>query len=157
MSLLFSSENYHPVTCEIQQYVFAFLWNGSDYQIHGLWPDQCKECVSCGYPTCCNAAKFTGHYQAPSDQVFVENYWYGGLHTVSPSISSCGEKASTLLEHEVLKHGSCMGYFTDDYVAKVKEVYFDHEIEFQKECHQMGKSDCELLLSHDFDLIASKK
>lgn len=154
---LFSSENYHPLLCDIQQYVFAFLWNGSDYQIHGLWPDQCKECMTCGYPTCCNSSKFASSYQEPSDISFVKEYWYGGLQKKSSPIETCGIKAFTLLEHEVVKHGSCMNYFTDEYVAKVKEVYFEHEIEFQKQCHLLKMNDCELRLNQDFNLITPKK
>jgi len=153
---LVGSENYHPNTCTIDQYVFAFVWNGTHQLVHGLWPDICDECTTCGYPTCCGVNSDYKYIQ-PSNTTFIENYWLNGL---TPSkISTCGMTSTTLFQHEVIKHGSCMSYSDTDtdtnnntdtdsekYLSTVENLYWKMEKTIIETCG--STSECEIKLSN---------
>jgi len=132
ISLIFGSENYHPDQCNATRYKFAFFISNGQYLIHGLWVDQCQQCPTCGYPTCCNLKKF-GNFTMPSDPSFIDQYWYQGRNPFN--ISTCQLTAKTLFEHEVVKHGSCMGLYANDYLKIDKFLYFEHQWYIIRKCN----------------------
>lgn len=148
LSSLTNNEDYHPIHCTVMKYNFAFLRKDKEYQVHGLWPDQCQECPNCSYPTCCDMEKFS-HFTMPSDTQFINQSWYGGQSTHVGHI--CGLTTHTLFEHEVLKHASCMGFYAEEYMILVEKL-FNKYISHVKEVCRSGPN-CEIYLNSDFSLL----
>lgn len=143
-----SNEIYHPSICTIEKYNFAFIWNGTHHQVHGLWPDLCKECETCSYPTCCNMSIYKD-FTMPIDTQFIDENWYGGESHMK--INTCELTATTLFEHEVLKHASCMGLFSTDYMNTVASLYYKYLSHIENTC--IPEKDCEIYLNGDFTLL----
>ena len=120
---------YSPTSCTITNYMLTFIYddNSSSFKVHGLWPEECAECVECSYPSCCNIDDVI--YEYPYDPTnFIDNYWYNTTTTESCT----GEENVILFEHEYYKHISCTDignttnflnltmdlydYYYDDYV-----------------------------------------
>lgn len=96
--------------CTPTQYVFSFLWSSADqhYQVHGLWPETCAECVTCGYPSCC--ANTTTFVSPEDDAQFIAHHWYNST-SKAPCLSSSSSSLSVvvpLFQHEYQKHGTCL-------------------------------------------------
>lgn len=149
-SLFTSPENYHPSHCDVQKYKFAFLKHENKYMVHGLWPDMCSECKECGYPTCCDISKILP-FTMPTNTTFIDTYWYGGRHP--QKIETCGEVASTLFEHEIIKHSSCMGLHSTEYMKLVEKLYIANKEQVNEYCTRKGVTDCELDLDKEFNII----
>jgi ribonuclease I len=93
---------YSPSKCEVSSYYFTFLRQDGVFKVHGLWPESCEECQSCGYPSCCNRILEYVYPNDPSD--FIKNNWFKSLNH-----NECnGDTNIILFEHEYYKHGSCM-------------------------------------------------
>jgi ribonuclease I len=141
-----TAENYHPNFCNVNKYIFAFVKIGNEYKIHGLWPDECKECETCGYPTCCNMKKF-GNTTQPKDKKFLEEHW---LETkIHHKIQTCGKEVDELIEHEIIKHASCMNMHVDEYIMKVKELFYKYHDYVVNNCNRI----CSLVLDENFLLL----
>ena len=107
-----SAQHYHPPLCTPMDWDFAMF---SGNQIHGLWPQQCGECPSCGYPTYCRNVKYNStilEYFEP----YISEHWN-----------------STLWEHEWLKHGSCTVWNEWE--------YFYHALQLSK-CYPCYRTEC---------------
>lgn len=95
---------YSPTTCTATNYDFTFLYDLDDeiFKVHGLWVEQCAECLTCSYPSCCNINNI--NYIYPQDPTnFIENNWFYTLTT-----EECTEISNVILfEHEYYKHISC--------------------------------------------------
>lgn len=92
---------YSPIQCTITNYDFTFIYDNTSksFKIHGLWPEICIECISCGYPSCCNINSI--NYTYPYDPTnFIVDNWYS-----SESNEECtGKRNVILFEHEFYKH-----------------------------------------------------
>lgn len=103
--------SYSPDSCTVESWDFTFLYDKSSemWKVHGLWPEQCVECVECGYPSCCDVSKINYYY--PNDTTgFITSYWFN-----SKSIESCVlNQEVELFEHEYYKHASCTNLRTSD-------------------------------------------
>lgn len=142
------SENYHPISCDVTRYVFALVRINNMLKIHGLWPDQCSECITCGYPTCCNMEKF-GNFSEPSNMHFVHEYWLNGNNTLPHPSIVCGIKSKTLFEHEAIKHASCMDMYPFDYINIVEQLFIKYNDYVNEKC----KKKCNILLDNNFIII----
>lgn len=116
-----SKQEYNPTICTIMNYYFTFIYDGDAgrYKIHGLWPNQCNECISCGYPTCCNYNRLTYEYPEEFD-TFIKSCWYS-----SYADGTCNSSDKVILfEHEFYKYRSCLNVSsTTDCVALVESIY----------------------------------
>jgi hypothetical protein len=114
-------EQYSPSTCTVLNYYFTFLYDTdvSRYKIHGLWANECDECQSCGYPTCCSYQRLTYEYPNEFDD-FIKTCWF---NSTADGTCITNEKV-ILFEHEFFKHGSCLQINTTlDYVQLVETLY----------------------------------
>jgi len=146
-SEILTSEEYHPENCTVLRYEFAFIKDKNVYKIHGLWPDICQECTGCGYPTCCDMELFS-NFTMPADIKFIKENWFEGDET-HKAIACDTIKTTTLLEHEVLKHGSCMHLYSDEYVDIVKMLFLKYQDHIYKVCKERH---CSFNLKQDFSL-----
>jgi ribonuclease I len=112
---------YAPEDCTITNYMFTFIWDNKNesFKVHGLWPEQCTECITCGYPSCCNAYDII--YTDPYDPTnFIQNYWYN----TTTSEECTGLKSVSLFEHEYYKHISCTDMTTTtEFLNQTIELY----------------------------------
>jgi len=144
--LLATPENYHPDSCSVEKYVFSFVKIGNEYKVHGLWPDECRQCETCGYPTCCNMKRFQ-NTTFPKDKQFLDEHWLSA--SVPHPIHTCGTTASTLIEHEVIKHASCMNLHVDEYIEIVKKLFYKYHDYVSQKCHKV----CSLKLDEKYVII----
>jgi len=135
---------YSPKICTVTTYIFAFVWNQQEYKIHGLWPNSCAQCSSCGYPTCCSAPKSVYFNQSE----FVDKYWLNGLDIDKNSV--CNQTTTFLYQHEAFKHGSCMNLSVNDYVLKTRAIFEKYQDQLPSLCN--GQSECNLYLTANFNL-----
>ena len=71
--------SYSPASCNVTNYDFTFIYDDNEkaFKVHGLWPEQCGECLACGYPSCCDASNMS--YIFPSDPgqiAFLNARWF---------------------------------------------------------------------------------
>lgn len=97
--------SYSPEVCTITNYKFTFIYDTKEqrFKVHGVWPDGCKECESCSYPSCCNLENVM--YTDPQDpNNFIGLNWFQTMTS-----DGCGvfENKVSLFEHEYYKHISC--------------------------------------------------
>lgn len=113
--------NYSPNTCTVTNYDFTFLFDkqSQQFKVHGVWPEQCQECIDCGYPSCCNINNI--NYVYPNDTTnFIKNYWYNTITTEECT----GITDVILFEHEFYKHISCTNLkTTNDFLKLVIFLY----------------------------------
>jgi len=106
-----NSSNYCPTSCNVTNYDFTFIYDERDqeFKVHGLWAEQCEECLTCGYPSCCHTGNMS--YANPSDpsQIqFLNTRWY-----IATTREECTNKNNnkseevSLFEYEFYKHASC--------------------------------------------------
>lgn len=118
---IYESSTYSPSECTVDSYYFTFLRDSvGDFRVHGLWPESCEQCETCGYPSCCVDLQYV-YPEDPTD--FINNKWFYSL-----SYNDCnGENDVILFEHEYYKHGSCMGVKnTTEYLNYVIELYDEY-------------------------------
>lgn len=119
---------YSPTMCTPTDYKLTFIFDvhKNNYQVHGLWIDGCKECTTCGYPSCCNPEKIL--YEEPNDpNNFIKNYWF---NTTSNEDCVLHKKVS-LFEHEYYKHNSCSNLTTTtEYLNLVEKLYYTYYDDF---------------------------
>lgn len=113
--------NYNPNICTVTNYDFTFLFDKEtqQFKIHGIWPEQCQECIDCGYPSCCNINNI--NYVYPNDTTnFIKNFWYN-----TTTVEECtGKKNVILFEHEFYKHISCTNLkTTNEFLKLVISLY----------------------------------
>jgi hypothetical protein len=116
-----NKSNYSPTKCTITNYDFTWLFDKTTqtFKIHGLWPNACSECLSCGWPSCCNIENIV--YVYPDDPYnFIGNYWFNTTTT-----EECTETKDVILfEHEYYKHISCTDIGnTTNFLNLVMELY----------------------------------
>ncbi len=144
-----SNEDYHPDVCTVKYYSFQFIIENNELKIHGLWAEQCNECLDCGYPTCCNMNKYD-NFTMPYDTGFIEKNWIGNL-TIH-NITTCDTISETVFEHEVKKHGSCIGLYSFEYLDLVEILYYKYYKNIINSCDNDG---CVILLDHNFTMLES--
>lgn len=95
-STILNNFNYSPKICNPTYYRLSLLKLNNTFLIHGLWIEQCSECISCGYPTSCNNIKFNISELIP---IFsnLKKFWYPAIN---PNLND-------LIIHEWEKHGTC--------------------------------------------------
>ena len=116
--LILFSQQYNPISCTVNNYYFTFIKDDTIYKVHGLWPESCKECISCGYPSCCmNNVTYT-YPQDPTN--FIKNNWFYSI-----THNECnGVRDIILFEHEFYKHGTCMNiHNTTQYLDIIINLY----------------------------------
>jgi hypothetical protein len=70
---------YNPSSCSVTNYDFTFIYDDADkvFKVHGLWAEQCAECLTCGYPSCCNTANMSYvHPSDPKQVAFLNARWF---------------------------------------------------------------------------------
>ena len=95
LSISTNSETYHPSECSISSYRLQYI-NNEELKLHGLWPEKCCQCDSCGYPTYC---KNTTLNQSSLGKELID--------TINEVYANDTISSLQLSEHEYLKHGSC--------------------------------------------------
>lgn len=129
LSLLgISLSKYSPSQCTITNYDFVFLMDEDTetFKVHGLWGEQCEECIDCGYPSCCNIDSIIYNY--PNDTTnFIDNYWFYSLTTEECT----NTKKVILFEHEYYKHISCSNIkTTDEFLQLIIYLYTKYYNDF---------------------------
>jgi hypothetical protein len=103
------SPSYSPASCNVTNYDFTFIYDDGEkaFKVHGLWPEQCAECLTCGYPSCCATSNMS--YVFPSDPYqisFLNTRWFNATTQEECAATDSGELVP-LFEHEFFKHASC--------------------------------------------------
>lgn len=111
---------YSPTTCTPKSYKLTFIFDEKEnrFKLHGIWQDSCAECLSCGYPSCCNNDLV---YTDPYDPTnFIGRNWFN-----TTSSEECTDKRNvSLFEHEYYKHISCSNITnTTDFLNLAIELY----------------------------------
>ncbi len=144
---------YSPTACTITNYKFTFIFDDNQevYKVHGIWPEQCVECPTCGYPSCCNVDKII--YSDPYDPSnFIVNNWYA-----TTTKEECTHKSNvTLFEHEYYKHISCTNMTnTTVFLNKTIELYDKYYNKYvNNKC--IGYSEIWLSLDENYNYISSE-
>lgn len=136
---------YSPKICSVTSFLLSLVYNTTDYQIHGLWPEVCKECKTCGYPSCCQIYPNSSFQQTQ----FIKDYWLDGLNPTK--LTECNTTTFRLYEHEAIKHGSCMGLNTNDYVLETSKVFYRYQNSLQLYCQ--NKTNCDLYLDANYNIV----
>jgi ribonuclease I len=131
-----NSSQYSPASCNVTNYDFTFIYDDDEkaFKVHGLWPEQCAECLACGYPSCCNAVNMS--YVFPSDPgqiAFLNARWFNATTQEECFNKSVDHKRMKgdlvpLFEHEFLKHASCTPFRqnTSHFVEQVMRLYDEY-------------------------------
>lgn len=142
-------ENYHPKRCTILSYRLALLRDSPDqsWLIHGLWPEVCEECPSCGYPTFCNPRAVWNQTALDPIAQTIQTLWYPGVPLPN----------NTLIVHEWLKHGSCTDLTELEYFNTTICLYRNMQEQgmIAKRC-KGRQTQCSLLLNADFESIPAR-
>jgi len=126
------NSQYSPASCNVTNYDFTFIYDDGEkvFKVHGLWPEQCVECLTCGYPSCCTATNMSYVYPSDPEQIaFLEARWFNAT-----TREECFNKRSgddfkgdevSLVEHEFFKHASCtpLRQSASEFVAQVMRLY----------------------------------
>ena len=135
--------SYSPASCNVTNYDFTFIYDENEkaFKVHGLWPEQCAECLTCGYPSCCATKNM--RYVFPSDPkqvAFINTRWFNAttqeeclqiFKGVNKNIENekrrNGDEVS-LFEHEFFKHASCTPFRqnTSHFVEQVMRLYDEY-------------------------------
>jgi ribonuclease I len=128
------SYSYSPVSCSVTNYDFTFIFdeNESAFKVHGLWPEQCAECLTCGYPSCCDATNMS--YVFPSDPgqiAFLNTRWFNATtqeECLNKHFRDNDNDLVPLFEHEFFKHASCTVFRQNasEFVEQVMRLYETH-------------------------------
>lgn len=133
------SQTYSPGRCNVTNYDFTFIYDDDEdaFKVHGLWPEQCGECLACGYPSCCDTGNMSYVYPRDPDQIaFLETRWFNGTtqeeclnkSTKKNSIVGIKNDLVPLFEHEFFKHASCTAFrqSASDFVDQVMRLYDEY-------------------------------
>lgn len=146
-SLLFA---YSPMSCNVTNYDFTFIFDEKNkaFKVHGLWAEQCSECLTCGYPYCCDVDNMSFIYPTNSKQVaFLNAQWFnattreecfGGNKRKEKSFEvNKGDVEVSLFEHEYFKHASCtpMRVSASEFLEQVMRLYdMYYEMHVENQC-----------------------
>lgn len=133
-----NDHNYCPTSCNVTNYDFTFIYDELDqeFKVHGLWAEQCEECLTCGYPSCCDTGNMS--YANPTDpgQIqFLNTRWYNAT-TREECGNNNGTEEVSLFEHEFYKHASCSKFRNaSDFLGQVVLLYDAHyETRIKNQC-----------------------
>jgi ribonuclease I len=126
--------SYGPASCNVTNYDFTFIYDEGEkaFKVHGLWPEQCAECLTCGYPSCCAATNMSYVFPSDPEQVaFISTRWFNAttqeecLHNKRFKYDN---DAVPLFEHEFFKHASCTAFrqSASDFVEQVMRLYDEY-------------------------------
>ena len=138
---------YNPSSCSVTNYDFTFIYDDADkvFKVHGLWAEQCAECLTCGYPSCCNTANMSYvHPSDPKQVAFLNARWFNATTREECFNKRIGNKRIgnkriehkriehednedevSLFEHEFFKHASCTAWrqSASEFVEQVMRLY----------------------------------
>jgi ribonuclease I len=124
------SSQYSPASCNVTNYDFTFIYDESDkaFKVHGLWPEQCAECLTCGYPSCCDTKNVSYVFPSDPEQVaFINTRWFNATTHTQEECVNVGNNGDLvpLFEHEFFKHASCTAFrqSASDFVEQVMRLY----------------------------------
>ena len=135
--------SYCPASCNVTNYDFTFIYDESEkaFKVHGLWPEQCAECLTCGYPSCCAATNMSYVFPSNPEQVaFLNARWFNAT-TQEECLNNKrfrydgdrydGEDNNDLVplfEHEFFKHASCTAFrqSASEFVEQVMRLYDEY-------------------------------
>ena len=131
------SPSYSPASCNVTNYDLTFIYDDDEkaFKVHGLWPERCGECLTCGYPSCCATKNMS--YVFPSDPkqvAFLNARWFNA--TTQEECFNKSNKSNKsnkrvkgdlvpLFEHEFFKHASCTPFrqSASQFVQQVMRLY----------------------------------
>ena len=126
--------SYSPAGCNVTNYDFTFIYDEDEhvFKVHGLWPEQCAECLTCGYPYCCDTTNMS--YVYPSDPVqitFLHERWFNATtreECFNKRIEKTRNDLVPLFEHEFFKHASCTPFrqSASQFVQQVMRLYNEY-------------------------------
>jgi ribonuclease I len=123
--------SYSPASCNVTNYDFTFIYDDGEkaFKVHGLWPEACAECLTCGYPSCCDASNMS--YVFPSDPVqiaFLNARWFNATTQEECVNVGNGNDLVPLFEHEFFKHASCTPFRqgASQFVEQVMRLYDEY-------------------------------
>jgi ribonuclease I len=129
--------SYSPAGCNVTNYDLTFIYDDGEkaFKVHGLWPEQCAECLTCGYPSCCATKDMS--YVFPSDPVqiaFLNARWFNATtQEECVNVGNDGELVPLvplvpLFEHEFFKHASCTPFRrgASQFVEQVMRLYDEY-------------------------------
>jgi len=126
--------NYSPVNCNITNYDFTFIYEESEksFKVHGLWPEQCAECLTCGYPSCCLAGNMSYVYPSDPDLIsFLNTRWFNATTKEEClNVGNGNDNMVSLFEHEFFKHASCtsLRQSASEFVEQVMRLYDEYYV-----------------------------
>ena len=132
-----TTTSYSPASCNVTNYDFTFIYDESEkvFKVHGLWPEQCAECLTCGYPSCCAATNMSYVFPSDPEQVaFINTRWFNAttkeecLNNKRFRDDDEDNDLVSLLEHEFFKHASCTAFrqSASDFVQQVMRLYDEY-------------------------------
>lgn len=127
-----NGSNYCPTSCNVTNYDFTFIYDERDqaFKVHGLWAEQCEECLTCGYPSCCNTGNMSYvHPGDPSQIQFLNTRWYNATTREECGNNNNNNRSEevSLFEHEFYKHASCTKMrTTSNFLDQVMLLYDAH-------------------------------
>jgi len=117
------NSQYSPNICTITKYKFTFIYDQKEqrFKVHGIWPDECQECTSCSYPSCCNIENVI--YTEPDDPTnFINTNWF---QTETNNECEINENKVSLFQHEYYKHISCTNLKTTTNFKNLAETLYN--------------------------------
>ena len=123
-----TTTSYSPASCNVTNYDFTFIYDESEkvFKVHGLWPEQCAECLTCGYPSCCAATNMSYVFPSDPEQVaFINTRWFNATTQEECLNKRIRGDLVPLFEHEFFKHASCTAFrqSASDFVEQVMRLY----------------------------------
>jgi ribonuclease I len=126
-----SPPQYSPAGCNVTNYDLTFIYDDNEkaFKVHGLWPEQCAECLACGYPSCCDTGNMS--YVFPIDPVqiaFLNARWFNATTQEECVNVGNGDDLVPLFEHEFFKHASCTPFRrgASQFVEQVMQLYDEY-------------------------------
>lgn len=137
--------DYSPASCSVTNYDLTFIYDENDkvFKVHGLWPEQCAECLTCGYPSCCAATNMSYVYPSDPQQIaFLNGQWFNATtkeecFNKRVKHKSNDEVEVSLFEHEFFKHASCtpLRQSASEFVEQVMRLYDEYyETHVETQC-----------------------
>ena len=123
-----NSSQYSPASCNATNYDFTFIYDEGEkvFKVHGLWPEQCAECLTCGYPSCCDTKDVSYVFPSDPEQVaFLNARWFNATTQEECLNKRIRGDLVPLFEHEFFKHASCTAFrqSASDFVEQVMRLY----------------------------------
>jgi len=126
-----NSSQYSPASCNATNYDFTFIYDEGEkaFKVHGLWPEQCVECLTCGYPSCCDTKDVSYVFPSDPEQVaFLNARWFNATTQEECLNKRIRGDLVPLFEHEFFKHASCTAFrqSASDFVEQVMRLYDEY-------------------------------